>query len=169
VGVAILHKKPGNYDDLMSDFPQLKARLKDPVSKLRGAGPFDQKTQARVEGRILLIGDAAGYLDPITGEGIAISVRTAMSAIAAIRADEPRSYESSWRKVTRTYYVLTHLLLAAGRRPFLRRNLVQLTAAFPSVFGFVLGLLGGRGQPRIETKNEEPNEGITRFRLSEET
>ena len=39
---------------------------------IRGAGPFEQRVRARVQGRVLLIGDAAGYLDPITGEGFAL-------------------------------------------------------------------------------------------------
>lgn len=38
-----------------------------------GAGPLRQRVRARVGERVLLVGDAAGYVDALTGEGIAVA------------------------------------------------------------------------------------------------
>ena len=77
IGVAILFNRAkkisekGPYEVLLDQFPTLKSKLTGPFSSgVRGAGPFEQRLTKRVKGRILLVGDAAGYLDPITGEGI---------------------------------------------------------------------------------------------------
>ena len=51
--------------------------------------PFERRVRSVVSGRVLLIGDAAGYLDPITGEGIRLGLDTARSAVSAICADSP--------------------------------------------------------------------------------
>ena len=40
--------------------------------------PLFQKTLGVATGKILLIGDAAGFFDPITGEGISIAARQAL-------------------------------------------------------------------------------------------
>ena len=37
--------------------------------------PLSQKTLAVANGKILLIGDAVGFFDPIAGEGIGIAAR----------------------------------------------------------------------------------------------
>ena len=36
----------------------------------RGAGPLRQPVTGRVKARFVLVGDAAGYVDAITGEGL---------------------------------------------------------------------------------------------------
>lgn len=43
-----------------------------------GKGPLYQKTLGVANGKILLIGDAAGFFDPITDEGIGIAARQAL-------------------------------------------------------------------------------------------
>ena len=40
--------------------------------------PLFQKALGVANGKILLIGDAAGFFDPITGEGIGIAARQAL-------------------------------------------------------------------------------------------
>ena len=86
VGVAILFRDIGSvhgagirYDSLLTRFPELKARLAgmEPASSVRGAGPFEHRVASRVKGNVLLVGDAAGYLDPLTGEGVALGLATA--------------------------------------------------------------------------------------------
>ena len=57
-------------------FPALRERLDRVLrrSRVRGAGPLRQRSRARVAGRVLLVGDAAGYVDALTGEGIALGL-----------------------------------------------------------------------------------------------
>src|SRR5205085_1586096 len=73
----------------------------------RGAGPLRQRSARGVCGRVLLVGDAGGYVDALTGEGIALGLAQARSAVAAILVDRPAGYERSWRQITWRYRLLT--------------------------------------------------------------
>jgi flavin-dependent dehydrogenase len=87
-----------------------------------------------VAGRVLLVGDAAGYVDALTGEGIASGLAQARVAVDAVAAGEPAGYERAWRRVTRRHDRMTHALLSASRRPAVRARLVPAAAALPWVF-----------------------------------
>ena len=149
VGVALLFEpSPGReaaeaFDDLLAGFPLLAARLVNaPVaSKLRGAGPFEQRVARRVVGDVLLVGDAAGYVDPLTGEGVALGLATARAAVASLLDGTPALYESRYRELTGRYFTLTSALLAVVRRPILRRRLLRIARSRPSLFDRALGLL----------------------------
>lgn len=45
----------------------------------------------------LLVGDAAGHVDPVVGQGIYYALGSAKAAAQAIRADDIHAYESLWR------------------------------------------------------------------------
>ena len=61
----------------------------------------------RVAGRVLLVGDAAGYEDALTGEGISLAVKQAAAAVRLSSTTCPSSYESAWHRITRDYRLLT--------------------------------------------------------------
>ena len=86
-----------------------------PGEQVRGAGPLRQRARRRVAGRVLLVGDASGYVDALTGEGIALGLAHARAAVAAVRAGEPRRYEREWRRLGWRTRLLTHGLPAATR------------------------------------------------------
>lgn len=48
------------------------------------SGPFDWPVASAVSGSVLLVGDAAGYFDPLTGQGIRRALRSATLAARAI-------------------------------------------------------------------------------------
>ena len=82
--------------DLMARFRAwLTAQGVDPDQvKIKGAHlPFGEMRAKPGDGRVLFAGDAAGLVDPITGEGIAWAVRSgqlaAEAAVAAIREGAP--------------------------------------------------------------------------------
>lgn len=133
VGVAILsdgHERPS-----LDWFPWLADRLAGAkVGPARGCGPLRQVVSRRTEGRVLLVGDAAGYEDALTGEGISLAVKQAREAVAAIAADDPSSYERSWHSVTRRYRWLTRGLVLATKPRLARRALVPACATLPSAF-----------------------------------
>lgn len=136
VGVAVLSKQRGSLDEALAGFPQLRERLDGApvVTSVRGAGPLRQRTTRRVAGRVLLAGDASGYVDALTGEGISLGLAHARAAVAAIAADDPESYERSWRVATRRYSLLTHALVQVTRPAWGRRLLVPAAASLPPIF-----------------------------------
>lgn len=135
VGVAVLSRTRRGFDAHLADFPALAASLRGPVATdVRGAGPLRQRVQSRVAGRVLLVGDAAGYVDALTGEGIALGLATARAAVHALAAGQPGEYERAWTLLTRRHRLLTGALLAASRRSGTSRLIVPAAARMPSVF-----------------------------------
>ncbi|MEW1952341.1 NAD(P)/FAD-dependent oxidoreductase [Terrabacter sp. NPDC080008] len=136
VGVAVLSKQRRSLDDGLAEFPQLRERLDGApvVTSVRGAGPLRQRTTRRVAGRVLLAGDASGYVDALTGEGISLGLAHARAVVTAIAAGDPESYERSWRVATRRYSLLTHALVQVTRPAWGRRLLVPAAASLPPIF-----------------------------------
>ena len=144
VGIALLTGRRAPFAEQLAAFPALRGRVAgSPLTKVRGAGPLRQRSRRRVEGRVLLVGDAAGYVDALTGEGVALALAQAREAVAAVAAGDPGSYEAAWRRVSRRYRVMTHALLAASRFPPARRSLVPLARAVPPLFDAAVNALAG--------------------------
>lgn len=142
VGVAILSHLRRPYEQHLAEFPALLERLAGATGgPVLGAGSLRQRTRARTAGRVLLVGDAAGYVDALTGEGIALAVAEAEAAVAAITAGDPERYERAWPSLTRRYRWLTLGLLHATRPPRLRASLVPLAQRLPTVFDIAVNAL----------------------------
>jgi flavin-dependent dehydrogenase len=135
VGVAILGGTQRPYAERLSDFPRLRDRLGDArPGEVLAAGPMRQRAAARTAGRVLLVGDAAGYLDALTGEGLSLAFRCAHAAVQAIVRDEPAGYAADYLRITRRYRLLTSALLAATRPVPLRRAIVPAARRAPWLF-----------------------------------
>ncbi len=142
VGVAVCTTDRRPLSELMAEFPLLAERLQGRVhTKARGAGPLRQRSLRRVAGRVLLVGDAAGYVDAITGEGIALGLAQARAAIAAVADDQPQRYEKQWRRISRSHNLLTNSLVLATSLPPVRREIVHLAARLPAVLGAAVNQL----------------------------
>ncbi|MGH8773824.1 MAG: NAD(P)/FAD-dependent oxidoreductase [Jiangellaceae bacterium] len=143
VGVAVLGTRGLDYDAVVSFAPPVRDRLSGARrgSDLLGAGPLRQSTSRRTCGRVLLVGDASGYVDALTGEGIRLGLDQARTAVAAVVAGQAEDYERSWRRITRDYRLLTTALVAAATRPTLRRRVVPLAARMPRLYGAIVDRL----------------------------
>lgn len=136
VGVAILSSEQAPFAEQLKGFPALRERLPEAgATSVRGAGPLLQRTSARVAGRVLLVGDAAGYVDALTGEGIAVALACARALVDCLVADDPGAYERRWLVASRRYRTITSSLLWARRQPLLARRIVPLAVRMPWVFG----------------------------------
>lgn len=152
VGVALLWsgaRPPGlAFDALLPRFPALAARLGGaaPTSRLRGAGPLARAARARVADRLALVGDAAGYIDALTGEGLSLAFRCADAlgdllpeALARGATREALwPYELAFQRIFRKYAWLTRGLLHLTARPRLRRPLVRWLGQNPRAFDLLL-------------------------------
>jgi flavin-dependent dehydrogenase len=142
VGVAVLSGDRRPFDEQLAGFPSLAARLLGSSGgAVRGAGPLRRRTSRRVAGRVLLVGDAAGYVDALTGEGIAVSLACARELVDCVAGGRPGDYERRWLAQSRRYRAITSSLLWASGRPTLRRALVPAAQRVPWVFAAAVGQL----------------------------
>lgn len=144
VGVAILTSRKAPYAVLLDEFPELRARLDGAatVGETRGAGPLRQRTSARVAGRAVLVGDASGYVDALTGEGVSLGLQHAQAAVTAIAGGDVAAYEQQWRRIGRMPALLTHGLLLATGPGWARRAIVPAAQAAPAIFRGAVRALG---------------------------
>ncbi len=143
VGVAMLWSgRKAGFDRLLASFPRLEERLAgaEPVSQDRGCGPLRQRARAVNRGRLALIGDAAGYVDAITGEGLSIAFHQAAALAAALAAGDLRGYARQHRRIVALPEAMTRLLLWVERRPALRRRVICALAREPAVFSRLLAI-----------------------------
>lgn len=148
VGIALLWSgRKAGFDALLAGFPRLAARFvgRPVVSEDRGAGPLLQRVRGVVRGdlaagAVALVGDASGYLDAITGEGLSLAFTQAEALVASVLAGRLAPYAAAHRRLGRVPNALTRLLLAVERRPALRRRALRALAAEPAVFSLLLAI-----------------------------
>jgi flavin-dependent dehydrogenase len=142
VGVAVLTSRKGRFDDHLAEFPALAARLAGvPHDSDRAAGPLRQRVRSRTSGRVMLVGDAAGYVDALTGEGMGIAFGGAELLVNCVLADAPGDYDRQWRQMSRRYRALTARLLHASGCAPVRSMLVPAASALPRAFSGIVNLL----------------------------
>lgn len=93
VGIAGLHPKPG---ELQATLARVMARYGVSVegAKLYGHPlPIYTSRQPIATRRTLLVGDAAGLVDPLTGEGIRFAIKSGKLAAQALLAGRPEVYQ----------------------------------------------------------------------------
>ncbi|MEV4944928.1 FAD-dependent monooxygenase [Streptomyces sp. NPDC053755] len=135
VGVAVLSRDRRPYEEQLASFPGLAASLRGlEAGSVRGAGPLRRRARARRAGRVLLIGDAAGYVDALTGEGIALAAATASAAVACLAAGRPEDYPARWARLTRRHRLLTEALLRTAGHPAAARLIVPAARRAPALF-----------------------------------
>lgn len=143
LGVAVLGPAGSGFEDRLQAFPAVSRRLRsaEAVGPVLGAGPLRQRSRSVGAGRVLMVGDAAGYVDALTGEGIAVGLASARALVDCLVREAPQDYEQAWRRASRRYRVLTQALVWAGSVRPLRAAIVPAAARAPRVFAAVVGQL----------------------------
>lgn len=142
VGIAILSSQRGSFDDHLRQFAALQQQVHGrPHGQDMAAGPLRQRVRSRAEGRVLLVGDAAGYVDALTGEGLGIAFGGAELLAGCVVADRPGDYDRQWQRMSRRYRLLTAAVLRAAEHPALRSRIVPAVSALPNVFAGIVNQL----------------------------
>ena len=144
IGVAVLGGGRGDFSSRLAAFPALSERLAGaaPASDVRGAGPLRQDVRRRAADTILLVGDASGYLDALTGEGIGAALAQAAALADCVASGRAADYERAWRRVSRKSLLLTSGLLWARHQPLLAPRIVPAAARLPWVFTAIVNQVG---------------------------
>ena len=113
-------------------------------------GPFPAKATHTWRRNLLLVGDAAGFFDAITGEGMSIALRGArlaagaMLAFLATGSETPlRNYERALRGLQRPSRLLASAMLALAAHPLLARRAIRNLGRKPDTFSRLVGFNSG--------------------------
>jgi flavin-dependent dehydrogenase len=137
VGVAAISSRPQfRLEKALSLFPDLAARLQDaaPVTNERGAATASRTLKRVYRGRVVLIGDASGTVDAVSGEGLGLAFRQALALAPALESGDLSPYQSTHRSLTRVPLRLTSLMLLLDRSSWLRRRALRALASNPHLF-----------------------------------
>jgi flavin-dependent dehydrogenase len=141
--VALITRDPHvRMDAAMPGFPELARRLNGApvISDERGAITVTRRLKQIHDGRTILIGDASGSVDAITGEGISLAFRQALSLADALVADNLDLYVAAHRRMARRPAYMAQLMLMLDRFPRLRPVVLRTFAAKPVIFERLLAV-----------------------------
>lgn len=142
VGIAILSADRGGFDRHFEHFGELRDKVAGHAhGQDRAAGPLRQNVRDRTAGRVLLVGDAAGYIDALTGEGIGLAFSAAELLVDCVVNERPQDYDRQWRRLTRRYRMITAALVGATAHRPVRSAIVPAAQALPNVFSRLVNLL----------------------------
>jgi flavin-dependent dehydrogenase len=116
-----------------------------------GTPALTRQARRRAAERLFLIGDAAGYIEPFTGEGMAWAL-AAGKAVAplAVRAAQrwqpqlARQWEATYRQLLGRRHSVCRIIASVLRSPRLTRALIHLLALAPGLAAPLTAYLGER-------------------------
>jgi flavin-dependent dehydrogenase len=155
--------KSEGHDALIARYldraPRLRERMESAqrVRRVRGIGPLAFKTRRQCFDGAVLVGDACGYVDPMTGEGMFFALKGAeilASQLAAALANDRRDADSlreyaRMRKREVTPRLLLSKALQVGLRyETLGRTLLKLLERRQGIMDLLVSMTGDYVRPR---------------------
>lgn len=137
------------FDAIVAQYPRLAPLLAgaEPVSDVALTGPLRRACTDVVADATVLVGDAAGFVDAVTGEGMSLSLLSAELAVDTLstairsgnlRAVDLRGYSRGRRRLARRLHWLTEIVVWGLRRPRLAESFVQQLERNPFLFSALL-------------------------------
>jgi len=132
-------------DAAMAHFPELARRLEGAaiVSEERGAVTASRRLKRVYRGSTVLIGDASGSVDAITGEGMSLAFRQALALADALVTGDLELYQKVHRQMARRPAFMAQMMLLLDRFPYLRPHVLRLFDAQPVIFERLLAVHAG--------------------------
>lgn len=111
------------------------------IGSVAAVGPFWYRASTVAHDGVFLIGDAAGFTDPITAEGIAAGLRQARAFAAALDNPNPEhAYRQAHRRLTQDPRRVAALFLRLSRTPALVERAMRSQQRTPHTLTTLLGI-----------------------------
>jgi len=167
--VAILVEKEGMgafqghlaeaYHRFLRSAPGLAERIgeSEVLPPVAARGPLGFRVEPIHRPGLLLVGDSAGFLDPITGEGMTLALKSVQAAVPVVRraletgdvSDAALApYAAERARITHDVYKLTQLMLDVSRYPALADRAVARLSRDTALFQKLLGVVTGTSRYR---------------------
>jgi menaquinone-9 beta-reductase len=121
----------------------------EPTGPLLSAGPFLVKPRQVAEGAVFLVGDAAGFIDPLTGDGMTAGLCAARE-LARLLVESPERAAPAYRawhaRQWRRRRLVTGLAMSLSGHPALASRSVEAMARNPAALESLIRVNGG-GRP----------------------
>jgi flavin-dependent dehydrogenase len=135
------------FEAAIAGIPAVAGRLagKERLTPIRGASPIGHRVSRAAGPGWMLIGDAAGFIDPFTGEGIYRALRSARAASEALSDGQEGAaerYLAARRAAFAAKDVLTWLVQGMLAAPPLMGHTLRRLAERPSVAARLGSALG---------------------------
>jgi menaquinone-9 beta-reductase len=135
----------------LQSHPEMVARLEgaEQLTPLLGASPLAGRARCGVAPGVILLGDAAGFMDPITGGGMTqalLSAELLAKYTARSFADADAwlwKFEGHRRALLKDYRRLTQFVLWLAQHPRLAAHSLAFLKSFPALFSHLIGVSGG--------------------------
>ena len=137
-------------EDGLKELPWLSARLQgaETVTTERGAVTGNRRLKRVWRGNVALIGDAAGTVDAITGEGLGLAFSQALALAECIEAGDLSPYQKIHDRLALRPLLMGRLMLTLDGRPRLQHRTLQVFRKRPEIFRRLLALHVGALPPR---------------------
>lgn len=122
------------------------------VPPVSAVGPLGFTTEPIYRPGLLLIGDSAGFLDPITGEGMTLALKSVNAAVPLIKeaftlrnfgAELGRRYAEDRFQLVEDVFRFTRLLLNFSRYKFVANRAIRRLSRDEFLFQKLLGIVTG--------------------------
>lgn len=147
IGVVMISREAGvGLIAMEAEFPQLAKRLSAAqgiMGSERGAVTMTRRLPRVFEGNVVLIGDASGSVDAITGEGLCLGFRQALALGDALEAGDLRAYAAAHRRLARQPAMISRLMLLLDGRTRLRERAIRALASDGDLFARLLAIHAG--------------------------
>jgi flavin-dependent dehydrogenase len=142
-------------EDALQQFPELAANLENAefASTERGAITVTRRLSRVYRDRTVLVGDASGGVDAITGEGLCLSFKQAALLADCLANGDLVRYQKFHRQLIRRPALMARLMLFMARHGHLRQRTMQVFEASPRSFAGMLAMHVGEGSTRDYISN----------------
>lgn len=151
VCVVILSEMPAMRTEVIDNkFPELAARLLNAtvLGGERGAVTTTHRLKRVYKDNVVLVGDASGAVDAITGDGLNLSFQHAIALADSMPSRDLSGYQDIHRQLQLRPSVTGYFLSLLGRQRFVRERTIGAFTAEPQLFARFLDLHLGYASSR---------------------